>query len=163
MAATPKNEGALKIGPVVPEQNHGAVPTLADLGVTKRRAAAIRSWLPYPHLSSRPWPKGETPVAVRWSTWLGAGVLSAIGIDPNKCQRVCAQQPTEHCTDNNRRRADRRTANPHKRQRCDHEGSSGKQTSKERDWPWLRLASDVGIVDNQGQGESRRQSSGDLQ
>ena len=40
LAATPRATGELKRGPVVPTGNRGNSPTLAALGVTKRKAPA---------------------------------------------------------------------------------------------------------------------------
>jgi len=37
LKAMPKNEGALKRGPVVPDGNHGE-PTLASIGITKKQS-----------------------------------------------------------------------------------------------------------------------------
>jgi len=47
LASAEKNKGVLKCGPVVPSDNHGVPPTLAELGLTKKESSdSTQDWSP---------------------------------------------------------------------------------------------------------------------
>src|SRR5262245_18289086 len=99
LRAAPKNNGKLKRGPVVPEENHGTPPTLVEQGITKRESsqaqalAELTEQAPQEHERVR---QGKRTVnlgiqVVRWQkrqAAFDARAAEAPPLDENSCRII---------------------------------------------------------------------------